>query len=176
MRKSNLATSLRRKVRSNSMQACDVLPPEARRWLASACLPWSPQSVGRLWRRALRDENGCKHHATARLDAAERRLLERDWTAVFFEVFVPKAPLKTRPAALPSRPVAVDDQKSLTELNIPSPSRNTRRDGSRVFLSTSLVDIPYYFNQVFLKHPSYPARSPDQQRNKEVPHFRTDCP
>ena len=90
MRKSNLATSLRRKVRSNSMQACDVLPPEARRWLASACLPWSPQSVGRLWRRALRDENGCKHHATARLDAAERRLLERDAPKIWGKGYLAK--------------------------------------------------------------------------------------
>jgi hypothetical protein len=77
MRKSNLATSLWRKVRSNPMQAYDALPPEARRWLASACFPWSPQSVARLWRRALRDANGCKHHAKG-LDAAEQRLLERD--------------------------------------------------------------------------------------------------
>ena len=74
----NLATSLRRKARGNPMQAYDALPHDVRRWLAAAALPWSPQSVARLWRRALRDANGCKHRATARLDAAEQRLLERD--------------------------------------------------------------------------------------------------
>ena len=74
----NLATSLRRKARGNPMQAYDALPQDVRHWLATAALPWSPQSVARLWRRAMREANGCKHRATARLDAAEQRLLERD--------------------------------------------------------------------------------------------------
>jgi hypothetical protein len=91
MRKPNLATSLRRKARGNSMLAYDVLPHEVRRWLAYACLPWSPQSVARLWRRALREENGCKHRATARLDAAERRLLERDALKVWGKSYLAKS-------------------------------------------------------------------------------------
>lgn len=78
MTKTNLATSLRRRARSNPMHAYDALPYEVRRWLASACLPWSPQSVARLWRRALREADGDKHRATERLNAAEQRLLERD--------------------------------------------------------------------------------------------------
>lgn len=78
MTKTNIATSLRRKARGNPMRAYDALPHDLRRWLASAALPWSPQSVARLWQRALHDANGCRHRATERLDAAERRLLERD--------------------------------------------------------------------------------------------------
>jgi len=42
MTKPNLATTLRRKARSNPMHTYDALPHDARRWLASACLPWSP--------------------------------------------------------------------------------------------------------------------------------------
>jgi len=42
MTKPNLATSLRRKARGNPMHAYDALPHDLRRWLASACLPWSP--------------------------------------------------------------------------------------------------------------------------------------
>jgi len=91
MRKPNLATSLRRKARGNPMHAYDALPHEVRRWLASACLPWSPQSVARLWRRALREANGCQHRATARLDAAEQRLLERDAPKIWGKSYVAKS-------------------------------------------------------------------------------------
>ena len=90
MTKPNLATTLRRKARSNPMHTYDALPHDARRWLASACLPWSPQSVARLWQRALREANGCKHRATARLDAAERRLLERDAPKIWGKGYLAK--------------------------------------------------------------------------------------
>lgn len=78
MRKPNLATSLHRRAKSNPMAAYDALPPDARRWLMQAALPCSARSVARLWGRALRDAKGDRAAAMARLDAAERRLLERD--------------------------------------------------------------------------------------------------
>jgi hypothetical protein len=78
MLKPNLATSLPRRAKSNTMAAYDALPPDARRWLIQAALPWSARSVARLWGRALRDAKGDRVAAMARLHAAERRLLERD--------------------------------------------------------------------------------------------------
>ena len=78
MSKPNLATSLRRRVRSDPMRAYDALPVEARQWLAQAALPWSAQSVLRLWAKALREAGGNSVRAVARLDAAQQRLLDRD--------------------------------------------------------------------------------------------------
>ena len=59
------------------MAAYDRLPPEVRRWLANAALPWSPASALRLWQRALRDRCDAQS-ALARLDLAERVTLARD--------------------------------------------------------------------------------------------------
>ncbi len=56
------------------MVAYDRLPPELRRWLADAALPWNPASALRLWQRALRDRCDLKS-ALARL---ERATLARD--------------------------------------------------------------------------------------------------
>ncbi|MFW8594284.1 DUF6525 family protein [Cribrihabitans neustonicus] len=73
----NLNSRLKRRRREGSpMQAYDALPPPLRRWLASACLPWSPASALRLWTRAggSRDPEA----AAARLDAAEAAMLARD--------------------------------------------------------------------------------------------------
>lgn len=75
--RANLATSLRRRRRSDPMQTYDRLPADLRRWLAGAALPWSAASARRLWLRALR-ETGCSDAARARLDAAEARMLARD--------------------------------------------------------------------------------------------------
>lgn len=58
------------------MQAYDALPPGLRQWLAFACLPWSPASVLRIWNRAGGSRN--PGAATARLDAAEGAMLQRD--------------------------------------------------------------------------------------------------
>jgi hypothetical protein len=79
----NLATSLRRKARGDPMNAFDALPVELRRWLASAVLPWSARSVARLWQRALRDGNGDREAALARIEAAQHRLLHRDAAKVW---------------------------------------------------------------------------------------------
>ncbi|WP_276617454.1 DUF6525 family protein [Qingshengfaniella alkalisoli] len=48
---SNSRSALKRRRRANSMASFDGLPPELRRWLAQAALPWSAHSARRLWRR-----------------------------------------------------------------------------------------------------------------------------
>lgn len=83
MRAGNLSTSLRLRARANPMAAFDALPRDARRWLAQACLPWSPRSVRRLWARAIVEARGDARAARARLDAAEARHLARDAAAVW---------------------------------------------------------------------------------------------
>lgn len=55
----------------------DALPPALRRWLIHAALPWSAQSVLRLWQDSLR-RGGDEAAALARLEAAERATLKRE--------------------------------------------------------------------------------------------------
>ncbi len=74
----NLATSLRRRVRGNPMQAYDRLPPELRHWLAGAALPWSARSVLRLWQRLARECAGDAGAMRRRMDLAEQRMLAKD--------------------------------------------------------------------------------------------------
>ncbi|KQB14069.1 hypothetical protein H9N28_09640 [Rhodobacter capsulatus] len=73
----NLATPLRRRVRSDPMAAFDRLPPPARTWAHQAVLPWSAASVARIWARALA-ETGCPQTALDRLHQAEARTLARE--------------------------------------------------------------------------------------------------
>ena len=63
------------------MAAYDALPPELRRWLASAALPWCPHAVHRAFRKALAGQCGDVTAALARLDIIEARLLARDTLA-----------------------------------------------------------------------------------------------
>ncbi|GLS85611.1 hypothetical protein GCM10010873_05840 [Cypionkella aquatica] len=93
----NLATSLRRSPRSDTMQAYDALPAEARRWLASAHLPWSARSVARLWALAWRDAGGDLAAVYARMDAAQARKLARDAAQVWGRCY-PVAPSAAAPA------------------------------------------------------------------------------
>lgn len=44
----NLRSTLRRRARQNPMRDFDALPPELRKWLHGAALPWSPRSVRRI--------------------------------------------------------------------------------------------------------------------------------
>ncbi|WP_233253421.1 DUF6525 family protein [Paracoccus binzhouensis] len=74
----NLATSLHRRRRPCSLAQYDRLPPELRRWLAQAALPWSPASALRLWQRFLREAAGDTEVARKRLDLIEARMLMRD--------------------------------------------------------------------------------------------------
>lgn len=78
----NLATGLRRSVHAAPMTQFDRLPPELRRWLAQAALPWSPRSALRLWQRALA-QTGCVRAAIGRLDAAQARMLARDAAGIW---------------------------------------------------------------------------------------------
>lgn len=79
----NLSSSRAQWRPGNPMAAHDRLPPDLRRWMIHAALPWSAESALRLWRRALR-ETGCKAAALARMEAAERRTLQRDRHSLFF--------------------------------------------------------------------------------------------
>jgi hypothetical protein len=72
----NAVTSLRR--RQTPMRAYDALPPELRGWAQQAALPWSAQSLARVWKRALRDAGGNTEAALDRMAAAEARSLARD--------------------------------------------------------------------------------------------------
>ncbi|RYH01608.1 hypothetical protein EU805_13190 [Salipiger sp. IMCC34102] len=70
-------TSLKRRQSNNPMRDFDALPPELRRWLADASLPWSPRSCRRIWMRARSD--GCGIDTVlARLDRAQAKTLARD--------------------------------------------------------------------------------------------------
>lgn len=81
----NLATSLRLKARNRPMDRYDRLPHDLRQWLTRAALPWSPQSVLRLWGRELRAADGDVAVALARLDLLERQLLAKDGPRIWGE-------------------------------------------------------------------------------------------
>jgi hypothetical protein len=71
-------TPLKRRRRSGDpMQVFDRLPPDLRRWMTQAALPWSPASCLALWRKALA-EHGSTEAALARLRNAEAALLSRE--------------------------------------------------------------------------------------------------
>lgn len=77
MRPNNLSTTLRRRRRSNPMQAYDALPHPLRAWIAQAALPWSPSSCRRIWQKA-RAKGDSVETILARLDRAEQMTLSRD--------------------------------------------------------------------------------------------------
>jgi Family of unknown function (DUF6525) len=79
----NLSSSRARWRAGNAMAAHDRLPPDLRRWMIHAALPWSAESALRLWTKTL-SETGCKEAALARLEAAERQTLQRDSESLFF--------------------------------------------------------------------------------------------
>lgn len=82
-RRGNLGdTSLRLRRRNRDpMRDFDRLPPELRRWVAQAALPWSPQSCLALWnkqkRRGLPAQQILSH-----LDQIEAARLSRDRVAL----------------------------------------------------------------------------------------------
>ncbi|MFN3209887.1 MAG: DUF6525 family protein [Roseovarius sp.] len=73
----NIATSLRRRRRSNPMRDFDALPQPLRNWMHEAALAWSPASCRRIWQKA-RAEGDAPETILARLDRAERITLARD--------------------------------------------------------------------------------------------------
>lgn len=75
----NARSSLTRRRRADDpMAAYDRLPPELRRWLAQAALPWSPRSALRLWRKSLSLHAGDTATALQHLSRVERERLGRD--------------------------------------------------------------------------------------------------
>lgn len=79
----NLVTSLRGRPRPRPMERFDRLPPELRRWLTQAALPWSPHSALRLWTRLQRETGGDLTRMLERLNQAEQRLISRDARAIW---------------------------------------------------------------------------------------------
>lgn len=81
MRRANLSSTLSRRRRTrparDPMAEFDSLPPELRRWLAGAALPWSPRSALRAYTRALSDLRA-PQAALAHLDALQAARLRRD--------------------------------------------------------------------------------------------------
>jgi Family of unknown function (DUF6525) len=78
----NLTSPRARVDRGCPMAAYDRLPPDLRQWLADAALPWSPRSVLKVWRRALR-RTGDHKSALERLKAVEAGTLAQEATAVW---------------------------------------------------------------------------------------------
>lgn len=75
----NLNTSLKPSRRSHRpMDAYDRLPSDIRAWLREAHLPWSAQSVLKLWTKALRTYRGDRAAALAYLTECELRKLKKD--------------------------------------------------------------------------------------------------
>ena len=87
MRRANLSSALSRRRRArparDPMAEFDSLPPELRRWLAGAVLPWSPRSAHRAYLRALSDLRA-PHAALAYLDALQAARLRRDRAAAIY--------------------------------------------------------------------------------------------
>lgn len=70
--------SLRRKRRvGDPMDAFDGLPAPVRQWVAQAALPWSPNSVRRIWSKS-RAKGLSDADALLSLAEAEARTLARD--------------------------------------------------------------------------------------------------
>ncbi len=62
------------------MAAYDRLPPDLRKWLREAKLPWSPKSCRAIWTKAIRQGLSAED-ALDRLDRAELRTLQREGKA-----------------------------------------------------------------------------------------------
>lgn len=72
------ATTLKRRRRAeNNMDEFDRLPPDLRRWLMSAVLPWRPKSVRRAFDNAYR-QTGDPDTALRALDQLQDRLIAKD--------------------------------------------------------------------------------------------------
>lgn len=85
MARSNLRTGLRRSVCTNPMARYDRLPPELRRWLAQAALPWSSRSSLKLWHQCLKKSRGDIAAAEKRLYLAEAKMLRKDSVKIWGE-------------------------------------------------------------------------------------------
>lgn len=76
--------SLRRKQRATDpMTAFDGLPAPLRQWLTEAVLPWSPNSVQRIWSKS-RAKGLSPEDALNALTQAEAKTLARDQNSTSF--------------------------------------------------------------------------------------------
>jgi hypothetical protein len=78
----NLSSPRARWRNTDPMAAYDRLPGDLRAWLAGAALPWSADSVLRLWKRAIH-ETGCTKAAHDRLARVEAKTLAREAARVW---------------------------------------------------------------------------------------------
>jgi len=83
LRNANLGATNIQKTRRNldPMRSYDALPVELRRWLMDACLPWSPTSSLRIWRKAL-TTGASPSEVIAKLGKIENAMLARDPTSI----------------------------------------------------------------------------------------------
>jgi hypothetical protein len=82
----------------NTMADHDRLPPDLRRFMIHAALPWSARSVLRLWRKGLA-ETGCRTRALERVMRAAEATLRRDAC----ETWGPDHPAAAGPPTRPER-------------------------------------------------------------------------
>ena len=81
MRRNLGECSLRRSRRARDpMRSYDALPRPLRMWLSQAVLPWSPQSVQRIWDKSLRSGKS-EDDILRALTELERRNLAKDHRA-----------------------------------------------------------------------------------------------
>jgi hypothetical protein len=75
----NLGKTLLKKktAKGDRMEEFDRLPPNLRRWLRNADLPWSPTSVKRAYLKALRNSENC-NIAIAELDKMQSKQLSKE--------------------------------------------------------------------------------------------------
>jgi hypothetical protein len=77
--KSNARTSLRRKKRTgNPMADYDRLPSDLRGWLSQAALPWSPRSVFRVWRSAMKTYENDREAVYLYMSELEAKKLKKE--------------------------------------------------------------------------------------------------
>lgn len=82
MTRRNYRSALRKR-RAVPLHRFDKLPPELRRWLQQAALPWSVAQAERIWAKAMRESGGNRAQALARLDRAQASAIARDAPAVW---------------------------------------------------------------------------------------------
>ena len=91
------ATTLKRRRRpSNTMSEFDRLPAELRGWVATAILPWRPQSVRRAYDKALKRTQDTSK-ALEELDRLQKRRITQDARRLWGEDHPFVAPSPTDP-------------------------------------------------------------------------------
>lgn len=136
----NLASSLKRRNRGRPMDRYDRLPAALRTWLAGAALPWSAHSVLRLWARLMREAQGDLAAVLARMDLAERRMLQKDCPRIWGDSY-PLDAMPVGPVARSgrSRPGARDGE--LPAASAPGYARShARQPAAYLFSGAGAVD------------------------------------